>query len=115
MNCLFLVNLYHAYVYVIIYGKYRATVMCAAGFETLQKYNNSPYMHDHQTWWPQPLRYTCSQKRDLILPSNFLDKAKKNKFYVSKLPRAFIFQFAFDSAKFKPLIFLLAFFFSIFV
>ena len=33
-----------------------------------------------------------------------LYKAKKNKLYVSKLPRAFVFRCAFDSAKFKVLI-----------
>ena len=36
---------------------------------------------------------------------------KKNKSYVWKLPRAFVFQCAFDSAKFKVWIFLLAYFF----
>ena len=42
-------------------------------------------------------------------------KAKKNKSYVSKPPRAFVFRCAFDSAKFKVWIFLLAsFFFSVF-
>ena len=41
-------------------------------------------------------------------------KAKKNKSYVSKLPRAFVFMCAFDSAKFKVWIFFacLIFFFS---
>ena len=33
------------------------------------------------------------------------DKAKKNKSYVSKLPRAFVFRCAFDSVKFKVWIF----------
>ena len=40
--------------------------------------------------------------------NNYYGKAKKNKSYVSKLPRAFVFQCAFDSAKFKVWIFLLA-------
>ena len=44
-------------------------------------------------------------------------KAKKNKSYVSKLPRAFVFRCAFDSAKFKVLIFFacLIFFFQFFM
>ena len=43
-------------------------------------------------------------------------KAKKSKSYVSKLPRAFVFRCAFDSAKFKVWIFfcLLNFFFPVF-
>ena len=36
-------------------------------------------------------------------------KAKKNKLYVSKLPRAIVFRCAFDSAKFKLLIFFFCF------
>ena len=45
------------------------------------------------------------------------DKAKKNKSHVSKLPRAFVFRCAFDSAKFKVWIFFacLIFFFQCFM
>ena len=44
----------------------------------------------------------------------YTGKAKKNKSYVSKLPRPFVFRCAFDSAKFKVWIFFacLIFFFS---
>ena len=47
--------------------------------------------------------------------NNLLGKAKKNQSYVSKLPRAFVFRCAFDSAKLKVwffFFFLLAYFLS---
>ena len=61
--------------------------------------------------WLVPLK---KKKKKKYYNTN--NKAKKNKSSVSKLPRAFVFRCAFDSAKFKVWIFFcsLDFFFSVF-
>ena len=48
---------------------------------------------------------TCLKSGVLKMLRQCSRKAKKNKLYVSKLPRTFVFWCAFDSAKFKLLIF----------
>ena len=59
---------------------------------------------------------TWLQISDPATSKNSLNKAKKYKLCVSKLLRAFVFWCAFDSAKFKLLIFfLLSYFFSSFL
>ena len=61
-------------------------------------------------FFPKKLRFFYT------IRSVCMGKAKKNKSYVSKLPGAFVFRWAFDSAKFKVWIFFarLIFFFSVF-
>ena len=53
----------------------------------------------------QPKATFAASSFDQICSSQWIVKAKKNKCCVSKLPRAFVFRCAFDSAKFKVWIF----------